>query len=270
MRRAAPDSANRPRQPGYHRGELIRIFLAEDAIQAGRVVVTGADARHLGGALRLRPGEELVAVTPDGTEHLCRAVAATPAAVEAEVVSSAPSRNEPGLRVRLCQALLKGDQLERILEYATEIGAASFQPMVSERTVPRIEPAKAAERLRRWREVVRGAAALGQRGRLPEVLPLATADTALAEARAAGMQAFVLYEGPGLASLSQAPLSGAGVCLLVGPEGGWAAAEVERLRQGGAVPLTLGPRIMRPLPAAMIALAVLFHRAGELELREEA
>jgi 16S rRNA (uracil1498-N3)-methyltransferase len=55
---------------------------------------------------------------------------------------------------------------------------------------------------------------------------------------------------------------------MVGPEGGWSEAEVERARHRGAEPVTLGPRIMRPLPAALTALAVVLHRGGELQLKE--
>ncbi|HEV3231745.1 MAG TPA: RsmE family RNA methyltransferase [Candidatus Dormibacteraeota bacterium] len=243
---------------------MIRVFLDSPPAPGEPLVLTGETARHLGGALRLRPGEEFVAVAPGGVEHRCRATEATPARVTAEVGAGVRSAREPGVDVRICQALLKGDQLERILEFATELGAAAFQPLLTERVVARPEPAKLAARLPRWRQIVRGAAELGQRGRLPEVLQPATLPDALAPAR----QRLLLYEGTGLKSLSDVPLGATGISLLVGPEGGWSDAEVELATAAGALPVTLGPRIMRPLPAVMTALAVVLHRAGDLRLKE--
>jgi 16S rRNA (uracil1498-N3)-methyltransferase len=209
-------------------------------------------------------------VTPDGIEHRCKVTAANHRQVEAEVVASSPSRREPAVRIRLCLALLKGDQFDRIIEYAAEIGVDSVQPVSTERAVARLGPDRAGSRMQRWRQIMRQGAELGQRGRVPELLPLVTVDKAITRAADAGLASFLLYEGPGIRSLSSAefdPLTGA--CVLVGPEGGWSESEVRLAQQAGGTPVTLGPRIMRPLPAALAAVAILLHRAGELELKEE-
>lgn len=247
---------------------MVRVFIELDLIQGGRLRLDGAEARHVGGALRMRPGEELMAVTPNRVEHLCKVVSAGPREVLAEVVSSKPSRREPGVEVRLCVALLKGDQLDRILEYAGELGVASVQPLLTARVVARPDPAKLGARMQRWQQILRHGAELGQRGRLPQVLAATEAGEAVATAVAEGMTTFLLYEGPGLPSLSHAAIGDGGVCLLVGPEGGWSEVEVMLAQQSGATAVTLGPRIMRPLPAALTALAVVLHRAGDLELKQ--
>jgi 16S rRNA (uracil1498-N3)-methyltransferase len=76
----------------------------------------------------------------------------------------------------------------------------------------------------------------------------------------------LLYEGPGLPSLTATDLGEDGVCIIVGPEGGWSEAEVRLAERSGALVVSLGPRVMRPLPAALTALAVIYHRSGDLEL----
>ncbi|MDP9326392.1 MAG: 16S rRNA (uracil(1498)-N(3))-methyltransferase [Candidatus Dormibacteraeota bacterium] len=249
---------------------MIRVFIAPEAVSGGVLRLTGADARHVGGALRMRVGEPLVAVTPDGIEHRCTVTAASASEVLAEVIETGPSRSEPRLRVRLGQALLKGDQFDRILESSAEVGVDSVQPLLTERAIARLDPGKAAAKLDRWRQIVRQGAELGQRARLPEVLDPASLAEAVGRAAADGMRSFLLYEGISLPSLSHVDYdSEGGVALMVGPEGGWSEAEVRLAEQAGALPVTLGPRIMRPLPAALTALAVVLHRAGELELKEE-
>jgi 16S rRNA (uracil1498-N3)-methyltransferase len=248
---------------------MVRVFVDHGAIADGRLRLREDQARHLGGALRLRAGEELVAVTPDGVEHRCKVISATARDVEALVLDSTPSRREPSLRVRIAQALLKGDQFDRILEYASEMGVESLQPMLTERTVARPEAGRLAARMDRWRQIARQGAELGQRGRLPEVLPLATPEEAAASAKAAGFKVLLLYEGSGLSSLSEANLGAGGVCIMVGPEGGWSQAEVELAKASGAAIVSLGPRIMRPLPAVITAIGALFHRSGDLQLKED-
>jgi 16S rRNA (uracil1498-N3)-methyltransferase len=217
----------------------------------------------------MRPGEEMVAVTPDGIEHHCQVLSANAREVVADVTSSSPSRREPALRLRLCQALLKGDQFDRILEYAAELGVESVQPMVTERTVARPDAGKLASRVDRWRQIARQGAELGQRGRLPEVLPVSSPREAAAAAMSAGLKVFLLYEGPRLPSLSTAALGNGGVCLMTGPEGGWSPAEVELAEHSGAAAVSLGPRIMRPLPAVLTAIAVLYHRTGDMQAKED-
>jgi 16S rRNA (uracil1498-N3)-methyltransferase len=248
---------------------MVRIFVDHDAMADGRIRLRGDQARHLGGALRIRPGEELVAVTPDGVEHRCKVISATARDVEAVVLDSAPSRREPSLRIRIAQALLKGDQFDRILEYASELGVESVQPMLTERTVARPEAGKLAGRMDRWRQIVRQGAELGQRGRLPDVLPVATPEEAAAAATAAGFKVLLLYEGTGRSSLSEADLGADGVCVMTGPEGGWSEPEVELAEASGAAIVSLGPRIMRPLPAVLAAIGALYHRSGDLQLKED-
>jgi 16S rRNA (uracil1498-N3)-methyltransferase len=246
---------------------LIRVFVEASELREGVLLLRGAEARHVGGALRVRPGEELTAVTPDRIEHLARVLRASAEQVECEVLSSSPSNREPRLEVRVCQALLKGDQFERILEYGSELGVGSFQPLLTERTIPRVAPAKLAERTRRWEQVIRGGAQLGQRGRLPGLLPPRPLGPALETASEDGLRLLLLYEGAGLPGLDEVDL-GSGTALVVGPEGGWSDAEVELARDRGAIAVTLGPRIMRPLPAVMTAVAAVFQRTGDLRQRE--
>jgi 16S rRNA (uracil1498-N3)-methyltransferase len=248
---------------------VVWVFVAASDLTDGRLRLTDETARHVGGALRVRPGEELVAVTDDGVEHRCRVVTSGPKEVTADVLESRPSRMEPSREVRVCQALLKGDQFERILEYGSELGVSSFQPMLTDRVVARPDASRLAQRADRWRQVCRQGAELAHRGRLPTVLEPASVVEAVARAAADGLTPFLLFEGPGLPSLSQAARPDAGCCLVVGPEGGWSDGEVMLARQAGAQPVSLGPRIMRPLPAVLAAVAIVLDRSNDLELKED-
>lgn len=248
---------------------MVWVFVSGSEIGGGRLLLTGDAARHVGGALRVRPGEQLVAVTEDAVEHTCRVVSSSPGEVVAEVVTSVTSRMEPQRHVRVCQGLLKGDQFERILEYGTELGVSSFQPLLTDRVIARPSKERLAQRGERWNQVCRQGAELAHRGRLPKVLEPASVDSAARQAAAAGLASYLLYEGRDLPSLGEVIAAEGGCCLLVGPEGGWSEAEVMLARQSGAQPVSLGPRIMRPLPAALAAVAIALDRSRDLELQLE-
>ncbi|MEA2684736.1 MAG: rRNA (uracil1498-N3)-methyltransferase [Chloroflexota bacterium] len=245
---------------------MVWVFVSASEVSGGRLLLTGDAARHVGGALRVRPGEELVAVSHDAVEHLCRVVSASPREVVAEVVASSPSRMEPRRHVRVCQALLKGDQFERVLEFGTELGVSSFQPLLTERVVARPPDERLLQRAERWRLVCRQGAELAHRGRLPEVLEPASLGAAATRAVGDGLDLYMLYEGQGLPGLGDVIATDGGCCLLVGPEGGWSEAEVMLARESGARPVSLGPRIMRPLPAVLAAVAIALDRSDDLEL----
>ncbi|MFN2463236.1 MAG: 16S rRNA (uracil(1498)-N(3))-methyltransferase [Candidatus Dormibacteria bacterium] len=248
---------------------MIRVFVSPSAIEGDCLALGGEAARHVGGALRARPGEELIAVTPDGIEHLCKVESATPQSVMAIVLSSSPSRREPSRQVRLCQALLKGDQFEDILEYGSELGVTSFQPLLTERTVARPDAERLLQRQDRWSRICQQGAELAQRGKVPVVLPAGDLRQALETAAADGLNVLLLYEGTGLPSLSASMPAAGGVCLVVGPEGGWSDDEVMLAAQVGALAVTLGPRITRPLPAGLAAVTIALDRSGDLVLEEK-
>jgi 16S rRNA (uracil1498-N3)-methyltransferase len=247
---------------------VVWVFVLSSQVAGGRLVLTGDAARHLGGALRVRPGEELVAVSEDGVEHSCRIISSTPKEVTAKVLASAASRIEPRRQVRVAQALLKGDQFERILEYGTELGVTSFQPLLTERVIARPANDRLAQKGERWRQVCRQGAELAHRGRIPAVLEPASLESSLQQARADGLATYLLYEGRGLPALGEVIDPDGGCCLVVGPEGGWSEAEVMLARRSGAQPVSLGPRIMRPLPAVLAAVAIALDRSRDLELQE--
>jgi 16S rRNA (uracil1498-N3)-methyltransferase len=245
---------------------VVWIFVSSSQVARGRLVLTGDAARHVGGALRVRPGEELVAVTEDGVKLTCRVLSSTPKEVTAEVLSSAASRMEPRRQVRVAQALLKGDQFERILEYGSELGVSSFQPLLTERVIARPANQRLAQKRDRWRQVCRQGAELAHRGRIPAVLEPASLESSLRQAGGDGLATYLLYEGRGLPGLGEVIDADRGCCLVVGPEGGWSEAEVMLARQSAAQPVSLGPRIMRPLPAVMAAVAIALDRSRDLEL----
>ncbi|MXZ98267.1 MAG: 16S rRNA (uracil(1498)-N(3))-methyltransferase [Acidimicrobiaceae bacterium] len=202
-------------------------------------VLAGDDRHHLERVLRLRSGDLLTVGDGAGRWRPCRfGELVEPVGDVVEV--AAPS---PELAVGF--ALLKGGRSETVVQKLTELGVDRIVPFVAERSVVRWDGAKTARLLERRRRVVREAVMQCRRLWLPEVEPVrAFGDLDL------GGTALAVPEGRTLAAGEN--------FVLVGPEGGWADAELAAVDRQ----VCLGPHIMRAETAAIAAAALLGARRG--------
>ncbi len=240
-------------------------FFTPAAVRAGNsVALTRAQAHQIARVLRLRAGEEIVLVPADGNEPaewLVRLEAVEARAVQGTVIAERPGLNEPRCAVTLVPALLKGERFDWLLQKATELGVAAVQPIITQRTVRKVDQADRAA-IERWRRIVTEAAEQSGRARIPDV----SAPTALGEWHGAEYHV-VLAAHEGVTAGTVADTVGRetpSVALLIGPEGGFAADEVERLAAAGAIPVSLGPRILRAETAAITAVTLTLAAAGDL------
>ncbi|TME02973.1 MAG: 16S rRNA (uracil(1498)-N(3))-methyltransferase [Chloroflexi bacterium] len=208
--------------------------------ERGRVVIGGADARHLARSLRARPGEEIEVIDPDGFMLTVRLDSVSPSRVEGVVVAERPHQPEPVARITIAIANLPAPALELALSRCTEAGAHAFVVFHADRSIGR------GEKLARWNTICREATMLAGRLRVPEVLAASSADAAIG---AQDFPVLLTRESPQrLADLTK-PRD---LALFVGPEGGWTERELEL----GVITASLGPRNMRAETAALVGLAV--------------
>ena len=232
----------------------------------GTVTVTGAPFRHMARALRLAAGDRVLLADGSGREFrgTIRRVEAASLAVDLEELAP-QATPEAGPRLTLLQGLPKGDKMDLIVQKATELGVAAIVPLLAGRSVPRLAPERSAARLERWRRIAREAARQSGRATVPVVAPLQTLPEAL-RLSAAELRLF-LWEGERehhLRTVLAATSPPASVELLVGPEGGFSAAEAAAATAGGFSPTCLGRRILRTETAGLAVLAVLQYLWGDL------
>jgi 16S rRNA (uracil1498-N3)-methyltransferase len=180
------------------------------------------------------------------------------------VVGRVDRRTESPLDLTLAQGIPRGDKLEAIIRMATELGVSRVVPLVTERTVVRVEPGPWAHRLARCRRVAREAAKQCGRAVVPEVDPPQRLAEWLAGATMPGL-VLCLREGASAALVEVLPAGPLDrVTAIIGPEGGLSDAEVARIAAAGAVVAGLGPRILRTETAGPTILAILQARYGDL------
>jgi len=208
--------------------------------EGDRVVIEGADARHLARSLRARPGERIEVVDPDGWMLSVRLDLVSDARIEGIVASEREHAPEPSRHVVVAIAHLPSTALELVLSRCTEVGASAFHIVQAHRSVAR------GARQERWQTIIREAAMLSGRLRVPIVAGPSRLSEVLQERPNPVM--LVRSASASLASMTL-PRE---VTLLIGPEGGWTEDEVGMVRDHAG----LGPRNLRADTAAIVATAI--------------
>jgi 16S rRNA (uracil1498-N3)-methyltransferase len=223
-----------------------RFFVEPGTVSDNRLALPAAIAHQVTRVLRLHDGERIVLLENDGGEAVCRLDGGALVVEERRAV-----RGEPRHRLTVCQALLKGDALEGVIQHGTELGVAAFQLIVTRRCVARELSARKLERLR---TIAREAAEQSERGRIPSVeapVPLAAAVTA------GSLLLHERREAPRLSAVAPPEQ------ILIGPEGGWEDEEIGAALAAGATLASLGPRILRSESVAVAAAAVVLSATGD-------
>ena len=224
-------------------------FVDASQIADGLVTIGGSAAHHLARVLRVRPGEQGVAVA-NGREYRLEVVETQGGRVLARVLSDRPVQGEPSTAVTLLQAVLPNPDFDAVIEAGTAVGIERFVALQADRSVAR----PSADRLTRWRAIAASAAEQSHRGLVPEVVGPLSLGAALGEV--VGQRLLLLDPGADLPLVRAADGSRV-YTIAVGPEGGWTEAELAAFRDHGAISVSLGPRVLRARLAPIVAAAIL-------------
>ncbi|CAA9273606.1 MAG: 16S rRNA (uracil(1498)-N(3))-methyltransferase [uncultured Chloroflexi bacterium] len=224
-----------------------RFFIEARLSETGQhVPLPPETARQVATVLRLRPGDQVVLFNDGGPQWLAKLADVDRGATTVRLVEQQASRPSPPRGVTLCQALLKGEKMEWVLQKGTELGLAAFQPVLSDRVI-----ARKSETPERWRRILVEAAEQCGRVTIPRLLPPLPLDQVLRTQE----RTLLCWEDEHALSLLDALRSAPGdpLRIVVGPEGGFAPHEVERARAASTEVVSLGPLILRAETAAIAA-----------------
>jgi 16S rRNA (uracil1498-N3)-methyltransferase len=171
---------------------------------------------------------------------------------------------EPRVKIVLGQAVLKAKRMEIVLQKSTELGISEFLPVVTERTIVKIQE-KERRRQERWQRIAREAAKQSRRAVFPtvcqpstlaEVLTIRNEERMLflSQHQGAFLKDILLFNGP--QNEDKTPAS---VIILVGPEGGWTDPEEKTMLSHDYEAVSLGQAVLRAETAAISAVAMLSH-----------
>ena len=243
-------------------------FFAPDLDPGDEAVTLPHDeSEHLTRVLRLGVGDTVSVFDGRGHEFAAKVVRADHREARVQVVSRIEPAAEPGVSLTLAQAVLKGEKMDDIVRDAVMLGVAAVQPLVTARAETTVAALARGARPDRWRRVALASVKQSGRAVLPEIRRPLTLEAYLDDPAAALM--LMLVE-PGadaevepISALRDLPVP-QDAAILIGPEGGWVAAEWTAARARGARLVSLGRRTLRADAAPVAAISVLQFVWGDL------
>ena len=236
-----------------------RIHTTQGLEPDSEIILRDGPAHYLSRVLRVTCGQSIVLFNGDGHDYVAEITHVAKNQASIAVLSRLPARPESPFRITVVQAISRGDRMDQTLQKSTELGAAAFQPLISDRVEFRLKADKLEKRMVHWRNVLISACeqcgratipSLAQPVSLPEWLDVDDDTPRL-----------VLEPGATL-TLAQVRLENM-VELLLGPEGGFAESERALIRNHRIQAVSLGPRILRTETAGPAAVAILQMLAGD-------
>lgn len=231
-----------------------RIYTGQ-SISIGRTIALDGDAaRHIIQVLRLHPGASLSLFNGDGRDYEARLLACGKHEAAVEVVSASNEEPTPPIHFILAQGISKGERMDYALQKAVELGISEFIPLLTKRTVVRLQGERLKRRLEHWRKIAISACEQSGRRRIPSIEPAQHLE-AWASNPANGPRLLLHPQAP--QTLNSLPAPEGPVHLLIGPEGGLDNEEIRWAERHGFVPVRLGPRVLRTETAPVAALAAM-------------
>ncbi len=226
------------------------------------ITLSEQESRHARLARRLSAGDEIVLFDGRGCEATGTITATSRGSVEV-AVTQVQARRRPLPELTLAVAMPKGPRQDVVIEKCTELGVAAIQPLLAERSVAGVSDHKRDK----WRRATIEAAKQSGQCWLPELL----APTSLEECLARAMSFDLVLAGilprdrepTPILDLIERIRNVRTVLALVGPEGGWTPAESDAMAAAGAIPICLGPNVLR-IETAAIGVAAVLHACAKL------
>jgi 16S rRNA (uracil1498-N3)-methyltransferase len=240
-----------------------RFYLPREHGHGSRITLTGREAQHGLRVLRVRRSEKVGVLDGEGHRYVCEVENISRDAIQLKVLEKDFIEPLP-YRITLVQAIPKGRLFDAIVQKATELGVFRIVPLLTERVVTQLDDDKSAVKAEHWRTVA--IEAIKQCGSpwLPQVAAPVPVNDLVARAElfdlsfVASLQADSRHPREWLKDFDQTQMrKPASLCVWVGPEGDFTPGEIDAAKSVGALPITLGPLVLRSETAAIYCLSVL-------------
>jgi 16S rRNA (uracil1498-N3)-methyltransferase len=240
---------------------LTRVYVDKPVIAGKRLLLEGSAANHVARVLRLRVGDALTVFNGGSGEFTSRIDEIHKDSVLVSVAEHRSSDRESPLSLTLAQGISRGERMDWVIQKATELGTSRIVPVLTRRSVVRLDEKQAERKLQHWRAIAVAACEQCGRNRVPELTPPVDFYELLASAAAPTR---LLLSPGGDTRLDDLEGVGAGITVLIGPEGGLEDIEQEAALAAGFKAVRLGPRVLRTETAAIAALTIIQHHFGDL------
>jgi 16S rRNA (uracil1498-N3)-methyltransferase len=203
-------------------------------------------------------GSQIEVFDSSQKSYIVEITSVSPTLIETKIISEKLNDVEPKVKITLAVGLPKGKKMDQIVRQATELGVYSIIPIMSERSIPKIEE-KEGKKISHWQAIAKEAAEQSGRTRVPEIHNLKRIENLTKEGFDLAIMPWENEKKNTIKDIFSNVRPEQNILLLTGPEGGFSGSEVQTKINGGFVPVSLGKRILRAETAPISALSIIFN-----------
>ncbi|WP_391089031.1 16S rRNA (uracil(1498)-N(3))-methyltransferase [Vibrio sp. NH-UV-68] len=238
-----------------------RIYHPQILSQLGKVMLSDDAAGHIGRALRMKEGQQVLLFDGSGAEFPAVISEVSKKSVEVELTERIERSSESPLDLHLGQVVSRGDKMEFTIQKSVELGVNTITPLISERCGVKLDPKRFEKKLIQWQKIAISACEQCGRNTVPVIRPIMPLEEWCSET----FDGLKLNLHPRAKySINTLPTPVEKIRLLIGPEGGLSSEEIDMTQDYQFEETLLGPRVLRTETAALTAITALQVRFGDL------
>lgn len=239
----------------------IRIYQPGSYCIGQTITLSDAAAQHVGLVLRLSMGDKIILFPGDNHEYQAVLNTTHKKTIQVTIETKTHVNRESPRPIHLAQSLAKGDKMEWIIQKSVELGVTSITPLITDRTVVRLDAQRLEKKHQQWQAIAISACEQSGRNHIPIVHPACSFADYLHHSQA-NYQWLLSPEAH--STWPRGLEHNAELAILIGPEGGFSPEELHCAQSHHVQHIRLGPRVLRTETAAITALSILQSMYGDL------
>ena len=237
---------------------MSRFFAPKENVKGDSIYIDGQEARHILNVMRLKENDKVIVFDGTGKEYTGFVKTVHPKSLVVEVVSTKTPKIEELPEITLAQSMPKKEKMEHIVEKATELGVRNIVPIISERTIVKVEKEKAINKVARWKKIAQESAKQCGRTDVPEIKDIQKFYNIIDSVNNFDL-AIVACLSEDNTSLKEAisDFRTGKIIVFIGPEGDFTPDEIEMAKNTNCKFVSLGKRVLKSDTAGLFLLSVL-------------
>jgi 16S rRNA (uracil1498-N3)-methyltransferase len=234
-------------------------------IKDGIARINGDDAHHIINVLRFKIGTKLI-ISNGKNQYIVTILDIENSSVILKIIEEYNQVVESPINITLYQGLPKSDKMDLIIQKCTEIGIKKIVPVETEFSTIKIKEKNIYNKINRWKKISLEASKQSGRSIVPDVLVPVGFKDALESLNEFDL-CLIPYEketNMRLKDVLKKNFDAKNICVFIGPEGGFSENEIMAAIEYGAIPVTLGPRILRTETAGIVTSSIILYELGDL------
>ena len=229
----------------------IRIYQPSEYDLNSEVMLSKTACQHICKVLRLNCGDEIILFNGLGQSAIGQIQNNEAKSCSVLIKEKINEDTESFLKIHLGLGISKGDRMDYAIQKSVEAGVTEISPLVTERTIVKLDHKREQKRLEHWSGIIISACEQSGRSFLPKLNPIQNIDNW----QNAESNCRLVFDCDAKQSLNELQAVD-NVAILIGPEGGLSPTEIDVAHEQGFIKTKLGPRVLRTETAAVMACGV--------------